>query len=115
MKPGLWSGGARAVLQEQELPQKHAAFPRCCSRLIREDVRKLALCAHEEPKGPSALRAQCYRLRCRLAAPYGSLAIVFATVLAPAVLTLHTSPKACAMRPFKNLTQQLARCALARA
>ncbi len=56
------------------------------SWLIREALRQLALCAHEGPKGPSALRAQGSGPRCQLPTPDGNSAIVFATDPTPAVL-----------------------------
>lgn len=75
----------------QDYRKKHATFPRCCSRLIREDVRKLARCAHEGPKGPSALRAQCYRLPCRPTAPTEALQKFLAAIMRPAVLHIRSN------------------------
>ncbi len=63
------------------------------SRLIREAFRQLALCAHEEAKAPSALRAQGVSPRCRLKAPDGNSAIVFAADPTPAVLPSHPTLK----------------------
>ncbi len=79
------------VLQGWDLPQKHAAFPTRSMRLIREAFRQLALCAHEEAKAPSALRAQGVSPRCRLKAPDGNSAIVFAVDSTPAVLPSHST------------------------
>ncbi len=77
------------VLQGWDLPQRHAAFP---TRFQPADSRGLPPTRALRSRGaigPSALRAQGYIPRCRLTAPDGNFAIVFAADPTPAVLPSH--------------------------